>query len=245
MTKARTLADITIPSGTPVGTTDTQTLTNKTLTAPTIASANLTTALTIAGAAGSSGNVLTSAGSGNAPTWTTPSAGALTLISSATASSTALISFTGLTTSYRAYILEFDSVYMSVAGEGLLLQFSIDGGSNYITSGYARTLIAQTSATVTGNYSTTGTVLYVGGINGYSGASTQTGSGMLTIFAPATSGKNASTYVQASVLSSGVLENSAGAQTNTTTSAVNAFKLFAGSGNIAGGNFRLYGLANA
>jgi hypothetical protein len=36
MTKARTLADITIPSGTPVGTTDTQTLTNKTLTSPTL-----------------------------------------------------------------------------------------------------------------------------------------------------------------------------------------------------------------
>jgi hypothetical protein len=69
MTKARTLADITIPSGTPVGTTDTQTLTNKTLTAPTIASANLTTALTVAGASGSSGQVLTSGGSGNAPTW--------------------------------------------------------------------------------------------------------------------------------------------------------------------------------
>ena len=36
MTKARTLADITIPTGVVVGTTDTQTLTNKTLTAPTI-----------------------------------------------------------------------------------------------------------------------------------------------------------------------------------------------------------------
>ncbi len=69
MTKARTLANLTLPSGTPVGTTDTQTLTNKTLTAPTIASANLTTALTIAGAAGSSGNVLTSGGSGAPPTW--------------------------------------------------------------------------------------------------------------------------------------------------------------------------------
>lgn len=93
MTKARTLADLTIPSGTPIGTTDTQTLTNKTiafasntltdvasvtatqtltnktLTAPTIASANLTTALTIAGASGSAGNVLTSGGSGAAPTW--------------------------------------------------------------------------------------------------------------------------------------------------------------------------------
>jgi hypothetical protein len=31
MTKARTLADLTIPSGTPIGTTDAQTLTNKTI----------------------------------------------------------------------------------------------------------------------------------------------------------------------------------------------------------------------
>ena len=61
------------PSGTVVGTTDTQTLTNKTLTAPTIASANLTTALTVAGAAGTSGQVLTSGGSGAAPTWASPS----------------------------------------------------------------------------------------------------------------------------------------------------------------------------
>jgi len=51
--------------------TSTTTLTNKTLTAPTIASANLTTALTLAGAAGNNGQVLTSAGSGNAPIWTT------------------------------------------------------------------------------------------------------------------------------------------------------------------------------
>jgi trimeric autotransporter adhesin len=55
--------------------TGTATLTNKTLTAPTIASANLTTALTLAGAAGNSGQVLTSAGSG-LPTWATPSSGA-------------------------------------------------------------------------------------------------------------------------------------------------------------------------
>ncbi len=47
MTKARTLADITIPSGTPVGTTDTQTLTNKTLTAPIISSISNTGALTL------------------------------------------------------------------------------------------------------------------------------------------------------------------------------------------------------
>jgi hypothetical protein len=51
-----------------------ETLTNKTLTAPTLASANITTALTLTGASGTSGQLLTSAGSGSAPTWTTVSA---------------------------------------------------------------------------------------------------------------------------------------------------------------------------
>lgn len=60
--------------GTAVTLTGTQTLTNKTLTAPTIASANLTTALTLAGAAGTNGQVLTSAGSG-LPSWTTLASG--------------------------------------------------------------------------------------------------------------------------------------------------------------------------
>jgi hypothetical protein len=45
--------------GTVVTLDGTQTLTNKTLTAPTIASANLTTALTLAGVAGTNGQVLT------------------------------------------------------------------------------------------------------------------------------------------------------------------------------------------
>jgi len=53
--------------------TGTETLTNKTLTAPTIASANITTALTLTGSAGTSGQALVSAGSGSAPTWSTVS----------------------------------------------------------------------------------------------------------------------------------------------------------------------------
>jgi len=66
------------PAGAVVGLTDTQTLTNKTLTAPTLASANITTALTLTGASGTNGQALTSAGSGNAPTWTTIGASAAT-----------------------------------------------------------------------------------------------------------------------------------------------------------------------
>ena len=68
-----TLSGIITPTNL-VTATSTTTLTNKTLTAPTIASANLTTALTLAGAAGTNGQVLTSAGSG-LPSWTTPSSG--------------------------------------------------------------------------------------------------------------------------------------------------------------------------
>jgi hypothetical protein len=55
--------------------TGTETLTNKTLTAPVLTTPNITTGLQLTGTAGTSGQVLTSAGSGSAPTWTTPTAG--------------------------------------------------------------------------------------------------------------------------------------------------------------------------
>jgi hypothetical protein len=80
--------------GTAVTLDGVQTLTNKTLTAPTIASANLTTALTLAGAAGTNGQVLTSAGSG-LPSWTTVSAGFTLGTPVATTSGTA-IDITGI-----------------------------------------------------------------------------------------------------------------------------------------------------
>ena len=68
---------LTLPggSGTLVDTDSTQTITGpKTFTSPvlnsaTLASPNITTGLTLTGAAGTSGQVLTSAGSGAAPTW--------------------------------------------------------------------------------------------------------------------------------------------------------------------------------
>ena len=85
--------------GTVVTLDGTQTLTNKTLTAPTIASANLTTALTLAGAAGNLGQVLTSAGSG-LPSWTTPSSLAAATQAEMEAASSNTVAATPLNTKY-------------------------------------------------------------------------------------------------------------------------------------------------
>lgn len=68
---ASEIGNLTLPTGGDiVGTTATQTLTNKTIEAP-----NITNGLTLAGAAGTAGQVLTSAGTGAAPTWSSPAAG--------------------------------------------------------------------------------------------------------------------------------------------------------------------------
>jgi hypothetical protein len=49
--------------------TGSETLTNKTLTAPVLTTPNITTGLQLSGSAGNAGQIITSAGSGNAPVW--------------------------------------------------------------------------------------------------------------------------------------------------------------------------------
>ena len=58
---------------------------------------------------GTSGQVLTSAGAGAAPTWSTPSSGAMALISTQTASASTYITWTGLS-GYDRYLLMFNNV---------------------------------------------------------------------------------------------------------------------------------------
>ena len=108
-----------------VGVTATQTLTNKTLTAPTIASANLTTALTLAGAAGTNGQVLTSSGSG-LPSWTTVGSGALTFLSSVTASAASTVDVeTTFSSTYDNYLLVGTFTYSATAP--LQAKFKLNG----------------------------------------------------------------------------------------------------------------------
>ena len=118
------LSGIITPSNV-VTASSTTTLTNKTLTAPTIASANLTTALTLAGAAGTNGQVLTSAGSG-LPSWATVSAG-FTLGTPVPTTSGTSIDFTGIPAGTKQIVISFVSVSTN-GSSGYLIQIGDSGG---------------------------------------------------------------------------------------------------------------------
>lgn len=94
---------------------------------------------------GTAGQVLTSGGSGAAPSWTSPSAGAMTLISTQTASSSSDIQFTNLSgySSYRIVITNLLPSYTDL----FYMRFGYGAGLNQITSNYNYTIFESDSAT--------------------------------------------------------------------------------------------------
>jgi hypothetical protein len=241
MTKARTLADLTLPSGTPVGTTDTQTLTNKTLTAPTIASANLTTALTLAGAAGTNGQVLTSAGSG-LPSWSNPSAGALTLLSTVTASNSATVDVeTTFSSTYDAYMLVVSGARPDTDSVRLHARMKI--GGSYLTTSTYITLASSDSqvTTLDAKIDITNTV--------WGNDAASSCDVVMYIFNPSsTAFKKQIRFEATSIrISAGVTQlfSRSGSASNDETAALTGIRFYASSGNIAEGKFRLYGIANS
>lgn len=80
---------------------------------------------------GTSGQVLTSAGAGAAPTWTTPSAGALVLISTTTASGSAntFDITTGFSSTYDDYLIIGENIRLGVTGSDYMAFRMYTGGS--------------------------------------------------------------------------------------------------------------------
>jgi hypothetical protein len=119
-----------------VSVTNTGTGSNVLGTAPTLATPNITSGLTLTSAAGTSGQVLTSAGSGNAPTWTTPTtaSGTVTSVATGTGLTGGPITTTGT--------IAIDSTVATLTGTQTLTNKTIQGGA--ITSG---TAVASTSGT--------------------------------------------------------------------------------------------------
>jgi hypothetical protein len=198
-------------------------------------------------AAGTSGQVLKSNGA-SAPSWITPSSGALVFISSATASSSATIDFTGLSSTYDVYVVEIVSA-VPATGSYLYMRSSSNNGSSYDTSGYEYSGIGTqtTNGNVNVDSSYGAAALMPVSFNGgpISTTASDSGcSGFVYIMNPA-----AANYTQFLVSenhyggSGGIQSHGTGIKKSTTP--VNAIRFYANSGNIASGTFRLYGIANS
>lgn len=197
--------------------------------------------------AGTSGQVLTSAGS-SAPTWSTLAGSALVFISSATASSSATIDFTGLSSTYDVYVVEIVSA-VPATGSYLYMRSSSNNGSSYDTSGYEYSGLGTQTANSNVNVDSSfgAAALMPVSFNGGPVSNTFSDggcSGFVYIMNPAASNYTQFLISETHFGGSGGI-HSHGMGIKKSTSPVNAVRFYASSGNIASGTFRLYGIANS
>jgi hypothetical protein len=237
--------------------TASQTLTNKTLTTPTIGSfANATHGHTNA-AGGGQLNITTASNATGTPgsttflrgdnTWSTPSGG-LVLVETQTASTSASLNFTScITSTYDEYFIEIVNLIPATNAVGLIMRMSTDGGSsydsgtNYSTSAYR---FINSGAGAGGGTGQTSISLDGGnGTDFLSNTSTWGAIGGYKLFSPS------STALYKRVIGTISYFNSASALEGATvvgaylsTTAVNAFQLLTTSGNITSGIVRCYGV---
>ena len=176
-----------------------------------------------------------------------------TLISSATASTSASIDFTGLSSTYSYYVLLMTDVVPASDDVTLIFRTSTDNGSSFDAGAtdyedVGRTIYHTGSSVVedaTGG--TSGTAIELTGNDATAGvgnASNEQLSGTVTIFDPSAT---TPTRILASINyttagSEPARASIAGARLDTT--AVDAIQVLFSSGNISSGNFKLYGVSD-
>jgi hypothetical protein len=199
-----------------------------------------TPTFTLPTADGTSGQVLQTNGSG-VLSFGTPSAGAMTLIQSLTASNSATLSFTGLS-GYRAYYLLFANMVPVTAGTNLYIYLGYGSTPTYITSGYHIESTYSSNSSMSTQYTLWSANIALISQGQQAGAQYAT-NGFLTI-----NNTNSSTYPSVQYISSygngsaywtetgsGIL-----ASTNGPTTAI---QVNYNSGNISSGSVTLYGLS--
>lgn len=164
------------------------------------------------------------------------------LISSQTASASSAINFTTGITGYDNYYLEYYQVINATASQPLLLQFSTDGGSSYSNSGYTTSGYLAYSVNLISrvNISTAGCMLS----DNVDNSATVPTDGYCTIYNLANTSYHKITNSFGNMnVGTAIAQFGMGSRWSTTT-AVNAMRVLAASGNITSGSFKLYGIVN-
>ena len=178
--------------------------------------------------------------------------GALTKISTQTASSSSSLSFTsGIDSTYKEYIFKFINIHPATDEAHLTFQTSTNGGSSYgvtLTSTYVLTYHAEndseTSLAYQASHDQAQTTNFQNILHGTGTGNDEAGSGTLHLFDP-----SSTTFVKHFIHRASTLntadynyQNFAAGYFNT-TSAVNAVQFKMSSGNIDSGTIIMYGVS--
>lgn len=200
---------------------------------------------------GTSGQVLTSNGAGALPTFQAAGGGGdYTLISTATASSSASISFTDLSSTYHKYVIDISNLQPVTDDVLMQIRTSTNNGSSYDSgaSDYGwvvlvNEFISTSALTDTGDDADTriGTFLPSGNLMG--NAANEISSYTIELMNP-----SAATYFQLyfhGVVTNmdGLRYNVSGAGSRLTAADVDAIQFTMSTGNISTGTFKLYGIS--
>ena len=178
--------------------------------------------------------------------------GNLVLLSSATVSNDATVSFdsSSITDTYKVYKLIYNNIRVATDNTSLHIEFSSDNGSSYITSAsYYRNMMYAFSTNSNGStvfYKTsqTNTNLKFGGLGvGLGALNREQTSGHIDLYnlRDNTNGKSFNIFVTFESSGGGSGMNW-GTYYFDDASVINNFKINAGSGNITSGTFSLYGV---
>jgi len=180
--------------------------------------------------------------------------GALTKISSQTASSSASLSFTtGIDSTYKEYIFKLINIHPQTDGADFTFNFSIDSGSNYNvtkTSTIFQSYQSEGGANPTLNYDSSRdlaqSTAYQVIMQDPGNDDDQSGSGTIYLFSP-----SSTTFVKHFISDTNEYQGSDYtvrkflAGYGNTTSAINAVDFKFASGNIDSGVIKMYGLSKS
>lgn len=168
----------------------------------------------------------------------------LVLISTATASNSATVDFTGLSSTYDEYLIELLNVIPATDGQVIYMRTSTNGGSSYDAgaSDYKYAIQAHTSANAAANDGGTGTEIRLTN-NGLGSDVNEVGASFsIRVIRPSVAQYCQIHWVGGYVTDAGLIVTAQGTAQRQSAADVDAIRFLIGSGNIESGEFKLYGL---
>ena len=209
----------------------------------------------VAIATGDDGQVLTSAGAGQPPAFEDAAGGAWNLIGTATASASASITVSGLSTSYKMYAIGISDLKIATDAQDIHLRMGDSGGIDSGASDYGWFNTAFTSdADSTGGTSSplgsednADSFICISGQNNAVGNATTEGFGGMWFVTCAGAGTNLPSIIgnYTNTNQNGGLTIGMSGGLRTTKISLTQIQIFAQSGNLTSGTMTVWGIATA